>query len=90
MFTTVAALMRPWQNVKSEKKDKMDKSLYDMIHTELNQFRNQPETEMVLGQVSSLQYMKALRLAASNLELLVKVDETKSGDGNGVVVVRKP
>ena len=77
-------------NVKSEKKEKMDKSLYDMIHTELNQFRNQPETEMVLGQVSSLQYMKALRLAASNLELLVKVDETKSGDGNGVVVVRKP
>ena len=73
--------------IKSEKKEKIEQGLYNMIYSELQLFKDQPEKEMSLSrdQFSTLQQWKALSLAASELGLSV----TESAGVSGVIKVSK-
>ena len=74
-------------NIKSERKERIEQELYQTIYSELEEFKLQDEESMALGRDQmSLQQIKAIKLAASKLELKVKVDESK---GRGVVIISK-
>ena len=74
-------------NIKSERKERIEQELYQTIYSELEEFKLQDEESMALGRDQmSLQQIKAIKLAASELELKVKVDESK---GRGVVIISK-
>ena len=74
-------------NIKSERKERIEQELYQTIYSELEQFKQQDEDSMSLGRDQmSLQQIKAIKLAASELELKVEVDESR---GKGVVIISK-
>ena len=74
--------------IKSERKEKVEQGLFNMIYSELQLFKDQPEKEMSLSkdQFSTFQQWKALSLAASELGLSV----TEIAGAGGPIKVSKP
>ena len=74
-------------NIKSKAKEKIEQRVYDGVFSELKEFADQDEAEMFIGKDQmNLQQIKAVKLAASNLELFVREDDAR---GKGVLIVSK-
>jgi len=74
-------------NIKSKAKEKIEQRVYDGVFSELKEFADQDEAEMFIGKDQmNLQQIKAIKLAASNLELFVREDDAR---GKGVLIVSK-
>jgi len=62
------------------KKDNVDEEVYCTMLQELEMFQEQPEQEMSFPAQFSMVEMKAVRAAASKLEMVVKVEEDHRGN----------
>ena len=75
-------------NIKSKNKEKIEEQLYQATYKELENFKSGSDTgEMCLDKSHmNLQQIKAIKFAASELDLKVTVNDAK---GNGVLVITK-